>query len=306
MSRFETSDGLSLYYEIHDFGNDSQGAQDRPPQVLICLPGLTRDGQDFRYFVPHVPEIAPGWHVVCLDQRGRGRSEYAQDPMTYSLLQEARDCLALMDHLGLERAAILGTSRGGLVAMTLALMAPQRLSAVILNDVGPDIAPEGMARIFDYLGRRPAARDLDSAAQALERAMAGSFRNVPQGRWREEAETFYTQTDSGLELRYDARLRDALLAQAAALAALDPPPTEGLWPGFMALGDIPCGVIHGAGSDILSDETCDAMKARMPGLHLVHLEDRGHVPFLDEPAALALIGAVLTATPSLPKRPHHD
>ena len=278
MSTFQTADGLALYF-------DESGTPDGTP--VICLPGLTRDGQDFRYLRPHLKD----YRVICLDFRGRGRSQYADDIMTYSVLQEAQDVLALMDHLGLERAAIIGTSRGGLVAMTLAAVALDRLSAVILNDVGPEIAPEGMARIFDYLGRRPAAKTHAKAAASIELALGQDFPGLPRQRWLEDAQTFYDETDDGLALRYDPKLRDALLAQIAALADMPEPPS--LWPGFEALGALPCGTIRGAFSDVLSGETFAEMKARLPQMHMVELPDRGHVPYLDEAAALALIHTVL-------------
>jgi pimeloyl-ACP methyl ester carboxylesterase len=278
MSTFKTADGLELYF-------DESGAPDGPP--VICLPGLTRDGQDFRYVRPHLES----YRVICLDFRGRGRSQYADDFMTYSVQQEGQDVLAMMDHLGLKRAAIIGTSRGGLVAMTLASFALDRLSAVVLNDVGPDIAQEGMARIFDYLGRRPAAKTHAKAAAALELALGADFPGLPRSRWLEDAQTFYDATDDGLALRYDVKLRDALLAQIAAIAERPEPPS--LWPGFEALGALPCGFIRGAHSDVLSAETFAQMKARLPHMRMVELPDRGHVPYLDEATSLDLIHAVL-------------
>ncbi|WP_420005271.1 alpha/beta fold hydrolase [Arenibacterium sp. LLYu02] len=278
MSRFDTADGLSLYYEIH-------GNRDGLP--LICLPGLTRDGQDFRYALPHLGD----YRVILLDLRGRGRSDYAEDPMTYNVVTEAADVVALMDHLGLARAAILGTSRGGLVAMALAGTARDRLSAVILNDVGPDIAEPGLKRIFDYLGRRPSGKTHAQAAKGLEFGLGAAFPGLPRARWLEEAQTFYTETPDGLELRYDARLREAFLAQAEAIAQMEEKPS--LWPWFLAFEGLPVGVIRGAHSDILSGETYAEMQARLPSLQAVELPDRGHIPFLDEAPALALIHAVL-------------
>ncbi|NIZ13586.1 alpha/beta fold hydrolase [Phaeobacter sp. HF9A] len=278
MSHFTTADGLSLYYETH-------GNPDGTP--LICLPGLTRDGQDFRYALPHLS----AYRVILLDLRGRGRSDYAEDPSSYNILTEASDVVALMDHLSLPRAAILGTSRGGLVALAIAGTTPERLSAVIFNDVGPDIDPTGLGRIFDYLGRAPKAKTHAEAALALQQAMAPAFANVAPERWREEVEVFYTQTADGLALRYDTGLRHAMLAQAAALAELDEAPS--LWPWFAALKRLPLGVIRGAHSDILSAKTYAEMQRQMPGMRAVELPDRGHIPFLDEADALALIHDVL-------------
>jgi pimeloyl-ACP methyl ester carboxylesterase len=94
----------------------------------------------------------------------------------------------------------------------------------------------------------------------------------------------------GLALRYDARLRDALIGQAGAGEAPD------LWQMFDALREVPLTVIRGANSDLLSPETLAKMQARHPGLITATVPDRGHVPFLDEPEALAAIHALLDQT----------
>lgn len=274
MSHFTTSDGLSLYY--HESGTPTG-------TPLICLAGLTRESRDFRYFLPH----AQAYRLVTLDARGRGQSD--RDPVftNYNVPREAQDVLELMDHLSLPEAAILGTSRGGMVAMMLAATAKERLSAVILNDVGPVIPADGIDRIMQYVGRRPAAKTHAQAAETLAALMAPAFGDIPAQRWQEEVEAFYDADENGLQLRYDPRLRDALLAQAEA------GPVPDLWPLFMALEGLPCGVIRGANSDVLSHETYLEMQKRLPKMQAVELTNRGHVPFLDEPQSLSLIHSVL-------------
>ncbi|MEK0162413.1 alpha/beta hydrolase [Phaeobacter sp. A36a-5a] len=279
-SYFTSSDGLELAYDDPDFAPQTT-AISRPP--LLCLAGLTRDGQDFRYLRPHIH----GHRLITLDARGRGRSQYADDIHSYSAPREAQDVIELLDHLGIDRVTLLGTSRGGLVAMALAALHKERLAGVILNDVGPEIPADGITRIMAYVGYRPAAKTHEEAASALATHMAPAFPDVPMTRWREEAEVFYTQTRTGLALRYDARLREALLAQAAAGPAPD------LWPLFQSLEGLPCGVIRGANSDILTAETYENMQRRLPDLIAMEVPDRGHVPFLDEPKALALIHRIL-------------
>ncbi|ATG38510.1 putative hydrolase or acyltransferase (alpha/beta hydrolase superfamily) [Phaeobacter piscinae] len=277
LSVFTTSDGMQLAYD----DPDQTGMEGRPP--LLCLAGLTRDGQDFRYLRPHIR----GHRVITLDARGRGRSQYAEDIHSYSVPREAQDVIELLDHLNIDRVTLLGTSRGGLVAMALAALHKHRLAGVILNDVGPEIPADGIARIMAYVGHRPVAKTHEQAASVLAAHMAPAFPDVPMARWREEVEVFYTQTQDGLALRYDARLRDALLAQAAA----GPPPN--LWPLFQSLRGVPSGVIRGGNSDILSADTYQKMQRHLPELLAVEVPDRGHVPFLDEPESLALIHRIL-------------
>ncbi|MCB1311191.1 MAG: alpha/beta hydrolase [Sedimentitalea sp.] len=274
MPHFFTSDGLRLHYEDSGTG-----------QPLLCLAGLTRNGRDFDALAPHVTDL----RLIRLDSRGRWRSDRDPDPMNYTVPREAADAVELLDHLGLGKVTILGTSRGGLIAMMLAASHPARLAGVILNDVGPVVGAEGLARIMDYVGRRPAAQTHAEAASAIKALMEPQFPGVPLAVWRHLAEAQYIQTESGLDLNYDPRLREALEAQF-----VDGPPPD-LWPLFDALAPLPLGVLRGANSDIFEPATLAEMQARHPGLIAAEVPDRGHVPFLDEPQSLAVIRQVLGA-----------
>lgn len=262
MPRFQT-DGLSLYYT-------DQGAG----LPVLCLSGLTRTGADFDYVAPYFLNI----RLIRLDYRGRGQSDWA-NPASYSIVQEAQDVLALLDHLGLSQVAILGSSRGGLIAMWLAVVARQRLLGVALNDIGPEISVAGLEVIKSYLGRDPVQKTWNAAAQARARTLT-RFTGVPESRWLDEVKHHYNQTDSGLELRYDPRLRDAVLATG---------PTSDAWPLFEALTGLPVALIRGANSDLLSAETAAEMRRRRPDMSFADVPGRGHIPFLDEPASLVTL-----------------
>ena len=274
MAFFKTSDGLRIYFE-----ETGSGA------ALLCLAGLTRNSKDFSYFAPHATDV----RLITMDYRGRGQSDYDPDYMNYNVLREAHDVVELLDHLGLEKVTILGTSRGGLIAMALAASNPERLAGVVLNDVGPVIEAAGIAKIMDYVGKRPAAKTYDEAAAALKQIMEPQFPEVSLDVWRRQAEIQFEKTDDGLKLRYDEALRKALLEQSASGATPD------LWLFFEALRDIPTGVIRGANSDVLGAATVEEMHARHPGLISAEVPDRGHVPFLNEPQSLDIIRKILDA-----------
>ena len=193
----------------------------------------------------------------------------------------------MLDHLGLEKAAILGTSRGGLIAMTLAATARDRLIGVCLNDIGPEVAQAGRDRIIGFLGRNPQFADHKAMAAAIPAAMAG-FANVPAARWLEDVARRTLETPQGLTINYDPRLRDATLAAGIG-------PTPDLWPLFDAMNDLPLALIRGANSDLLSVATAAQMRARRPDMIFAEVPDRAHVPFLDEPAALHAIRTWLKA-----------
>jgi pimeloyl-ACP methyl ester carboxylesterase len=244
---------------------------------LLCLPGLTRTMADFTYAKPHLRG-----RIIRMDYRGRGGSSWT-GAATYTLGQEAADALALMDHLGLRRFAVLGTSRGGLIGMVLAQLAPERLSGLCLNDVGPVIERAGIDRIAAYVGRNPAARTFVEFAAALERSSPG-FANVPASRWLEEAQKHAKPAADGLQITYDPALRESFLASMAA-------PVGDAWPLFDACAGVPMAVIRGANSDLLSAATVAEMARRHPGLIAATVPDRAHVPFLDEPQSIAALDA---------------
>ena len=274
MPRFTTSDNVTLHYEDQGEG----------PAVL-CLAGLTRNNTDFTYLVSHMA----GNRLIRMDYRGRGQSEYPEDFMTYTILREGQDAVELLDHLGLETVTLIGTSRGGLIAMALSLTHPGRMNGVVLNDIGPEITPIGLERIMDYVGKTPPFPNLDDAARALMAGHAEGFPGVPLTRWREQAEFMWFDKPGGggVGLRYDARLRDALIRQAGVGEAPD------LWQLFDGLKDLPLASIRGENSDLFSAETQDKMADRHPGMIAAVVPDRGHVPFLDEPEALQAIRALL-------------
>jgi pimeloyl-ACP methyl ester carboxylesterase len=261
MPTFKSNDGLTLHYTDEGTG-----------VPVIALAGLTRNGADFDHVAPHLPV-----RLIRPDYRGRGQSDWA-DYTTYSIVQEATDVLSLMDHLDLDNAAILGTSRGGLIAMVLAATVKDRLIGVALNDIGPVIEPGGLEVIKDYIGRNPAQKNYAAAAQARAKLWT-HFDDVPMARWLAEVTAHYQETPDGLVIRYDPKLRDAVIEAGAQ-------PAPDLWPLFDALSNLPLALIRGANSDLLSVQTADEMTRRRPDMIRADVPGRGHVPFLDEPQAL--------------------
>ncbi|GAA6181180.1 alpha/beta hydrolase [Shimia sp. NS0008-38b] len=277
MPHFTSSDGLSLYYD--DTGGEGP--------VVLCLSGLTRNATDFDYVLPHLKNA----RVIRMDYRGRGQSEWAKDFTTYALPREAQDALELLDHLRIEKTAILGTSRGGLIALTLMDMAADRVTGVCFNDVGPVIQTDGLEVILVFIGRNPIWKSRAEAAEALSTRLPG-FANVPDSRWSEEAAHHFVQTETGLAINYDPKLRNAVLAE------FDPKaPAGDMWPQFEALKGRPLAVLRGINSDILGRETFLEMQARAP-MFATEVADRAHVPFLDEPECLTVLQQWINVLPS--------
>ncbi len=247
---------------------------------ILCLAGLTRASTDFDFVAPHLSHV----RLIRADYRGRGGSQWT-GAASYTVPREAQDALELLDHLGLDQAAVLGTSRGGLIGMMLAATAHDRLLGLCLNDIGPVIERAGLEKIFDYVGRNPAARTMDELVARMPKAMTG-FANVPETRWRAFAERLYIEVQKGLHNRYDPELRTSFLA------AFDGPEVD-LWPLFDACAGLPLALIRGANSDLLSEATAAEMRRRRPDMVYANVPDRAHVPFLDEAESLAALTAWL-------------
>ena len=271
MKFWKSSDGLQLAYQDQGHG----------PAVL-CLAGLTWNSSHFDELIGHLP----GYRLIRPDYRGRGASDRDAEFRNYHPSVEARDAMELLDHLGIDSAIVIGTSRGGIVAMVAAPRYGDRISGIVFNDIGPTIEQEGLARIFDYLGRQPSARTMEDAADALMDAAAG-FDGVPRERWLTEARRRYVVRNGRLRLNYDPKLRDALLERSDE-------PLPDLWQFFGALKDIPLAVIRGANSDLLSAGTVARMRAVQPGLQTLEVAGRGHCPFLDEPECIEFISSFIS------------
>ncbi|MBT8410419.1 MAG: alpha/beta hydrolase [Octadecabacter sp.] len=264
MPFFNAADGTQLYYTDEGTGTP-----------VLALAGLTRNTADFDHVAPHLD-----CRLIRMDYRGRGQSEWA-DPATYSIPQEAADALALLDHLRLDKAAILGTSRGGLIGMFLAATARDRLLGVTLNDIGPDIDEAGLEIIKAYVGRNPAQKTHAEAATFRDAAWT-QFKNVPMNRWLQEVRNHYAETPNGLVIKYDPKLREAVFESGTQ-------PAPDLWPLFEAMADLPLCIIRGANSDLLTAATFNEMVRRRPDADTAEVPGRGHVPFLDEPEALSAL-----------------
>jgi len=279
------ADGTQLY--ARDYGGGGL-------TPAVCLPGLTRNAKDFETIAPRLAETR---RVLALDFRGRGMSGRA-DPSTYRPDQEVADTLAVLDQLGVSRFAVIGTSRGGIVAMVMAARALDRLAGVAFNDIGPRIDAEGLLRIRGYLGGDPQFADWDEAVAALKSTNPG-FPGLSAAEWHAFARRVFREEDGRPRADYDRGLA-AHFPNAEDIAAGK---VAEFWPLFDMLSPLPCLVLRGEHSDLLSPETVAEMQARHQRLAAATIPHRGHVPFLDEDESLAAITDWLAAVDSDAARP---
>jgi pimeloyl-ACP methyl ester carboxylesterase len=274
---FTAPDGLALH------GRDYPASDDATP--ILCLCGLTRNVRDFE---PLASWLAGRRRLITMDYRGRGRSAYAADPMTYRPDIELGDALALLDHLGIERVSLIGTSRGGSIAMLMAAQAPHRLKSVLLNDVGAVIEKAALMRIAGYVGKPLDVAEWPQAVRAIKETNLG-FDTLSEGEWLSFARRLFVEKDGHIRHDYDLRLAQTMPAPQE----IDKQGVPDLWAFFDALAPFPATVLRAEHSDLLSAATVSAMAKRHPRLTAHVIKDRGHVPFLDEADSRAAIEAWL-------------
>lgn len=265
---YSSSDGLQLYGRKYGWDNN-----DHTP--LLCLAGLTRNSDDFDGLAAYLASSDGGSRkVITLDYRGRGKSEYDSNSENYSIFKEAEDVINGLMCVGVQHVNLLGTSRGGLIAMLLAAARPGIMKTVILNDVGPEMSGPGLVRIKRSMSSAKHPTSIEEAAERLEAAYKSYFPRMEKEDWLNEAKTAFQENNGRLELRYDPKLLDTFRAINLDVRL----PT--MWPQFEGLSNLPTLLIHGKLSDFLTDEIVRKMQAKHSKMLVYTSEHEGHAPLL--------------------------
>ena len=255
------------------------------PHVVVCVHGLSRQGRDFDVLAQALVQRAGGaLRVVCPDVAGRGRSDWLKDPMGYQLPSYAGDMLALLAQLH-EQASIaildwVGTSMGGLIGLAICgtpgLPLPVPVRRLVLNDVGPAIEWQALARIGTYLGNTGRFDSVQQAADAMW-AISTSFGPHTPQQWLALSQPMVKPLpEGGFTLHYDPAIavpfrtvteESATQGEAALWQLYDNVQAQTL-------------LVRGAQSDLLSPRTAQAMTGRGPRPRLVEFAGVGHAPTL--------------------------
>lgn len=278
------SDGTQLYYRDYApaCGADKAGI------TVLCLPGLTRSSKDFADLAT---ALSANHRVLCPDLRGRGKSGYAADPMSYVPLQYVKDLKIVLAAAGAKRVAIVGTSLGGILAMTMAGIMREKIAGAVLNDVGPELDPKGIQRIQGYVGKGGPVDSWEEAVQATQAINGAAFPNHTPEQWETMAQELFAERDGKIAPNYDPDISKPFAAGTAA-------PASSMWPFYQALIDLPTLIIRGEMSDILNAKTVDDMLKQYPGAEYLEVPGVGHAPTLRETGVPQRIERFLSAIPA--------
>jgi pimeloyl-ACP methyl ester carboxylesterase len=250
------------------------------PRVVVCVHGLTRNGRDFDALAQ---ALSGRFRVICPDMPGRGDSEWLPDPHDYTFPTYLTALTALLAHADIDAVAWVGTSMGGLLGMAVAAQRNTPVTRLVLNDVGPVLAPAALARIAGYVGLDPEFATF-AELEAHIREVSAPFGALTDAQWTELARTTARQTADGRwKLKYDPGI-------AVPFASANAPPD--LWTLWDAI-QCPTLLLRGAESDLLSRETAAAMRTRGPKARMVEFPGVGHAPMLLSPEQIAPVAAFL-------------
>lgn len=273
---FEMADNIAMRGRFYRGGDKT---------LAICIPGLTRNASDFEDIAPQI--ASTGRDVLTVSLRGRANSDYDPTYLNYFPTTYRDDIIAVLDQVGVKEAVFVGTSLGGIVTMLTNEKAPKLVKAAIINDVGPELASEGIARIAGYVGGdKEPAKDLEEAASRIKAINEVAFPDADEDFWLTFAKRTFKQIDNGAwVLDYDPNI---------ALAMAEAGPAPDLWSAFASLKSKPTLLIHGAISDLLTTPIVEKMREVHPSFDYAAVPRIGHAPTLSEPVAWDAIEALLS------------
>ncbi len=279
---FTARDGLRLYARHYP----APGSTLRP---VLCLAGITRNSRDF-HIVASALSSDPlnARPVYTIDTRGRGRSAHDPNPKNYAVPVEMLDVLDFITLRSLSDVALIGTSRGGIISMVMGAAQPSAIGAVVLNDIGPIVEMDGLARIAGYIGRVPVPHSWADAGRIVRDMNAKQFPRITDAEWVEIARQLFNDTGGRPTPGYDPALSQSL-------SVLDGP-MKPLWAQFESLKRVPVMVLRGENSDILSAATVEEMRRRHPRITAHTVRWEGHAPWLRDAHTINEVAAFLAAS----------
>jgi pimeloyl-ACP methyl ester carboxylesterase len=257
------------------------------PRVVVCAHGLSRQGRDFDSLAA---ALAADFRVVAPDVAGRGQSDWLADAAGYQLPAYAADMVTLIARLNVPSVSWVGTSMGGLIGLALSALPNSPIQRLVLNDVGPTIQPEAIARIGTYLGLPMRWASLDEAADYMLSISAG-FGQHSREQWLALTRPMLKPDGDGFKPHYDPNIAVPFKAMTPEMAAAG---EAALWKAYDAIR-CPTLLLRGADSDLLTKDTALAMTQRGPKARLREFANVGHAPMLVVPEQVDVVREFLLA-----------
>lgn len=258
------------------------------PRVLVCAHGLSRQGRDFDVLAQAMSDV---YRVVCPDMAGRGQSDWLADPAGYQIPKYVADMVTVLARVDARQVDWVGTSMGGLIGLGLASLPGTPVERLVLNDVGPTIQFEALARIGSYLGQPGRWSSVEEAAEYMAKISAG-FGHHSREQWLALTRPMLKAEGDGFVPHYDPAIAQPFKAVTPQIAAAGEAVT---WAAYDVLRCRTL-VMRGAESDLLSRATAEKMTQRGPHARLHEVAGVGHAPTLVSPQQVGVVREFLLAS----------
>ncbi len=262
-------------------------------RVVICAPGLTRNGRDFDLLARR---LAAHCRVICMDVAGRGASEWLPNKADYGFDLYQSDAAALIARAAAPEVDWVGTSMGGIIGILLASQPGSPIRRLVLNDIGALIPWSALSRLKGFVRRHEPFADLEAAERHV-REVCASFGPLNDAQWRHLAEhSVQRQADGRYRLAYDPSIEASLWNGADLDMPIGPGLMRGinLWRNWNAIR-APTLILRGADSDVLPRDVALEMQKHGPQANLAEFAGIGHAPALMSEDQIAAVEAFLLA-----------
>jgi pimeloyl-ACP methyl ester carboxylesterase len=274
-SRYLSCEGREIHFTEWGAGHD---------EAVIAWHGLARTGRDMDELAGHL--ASRGYRVICPDTLGRGLSQWSPQPVEeYCLRFYVKLAVALVDQLGLGRFHWIGTSMGGAIGLRAAATSLRgRIRTLLLNDIGPRLAPAAVERIRGYAGQPPAFATVTELERYF-RTIYEPYGLLTDAQWRRLTESSTRRLPDG---RVTPHYDPAMVQQF-----IHHPTDYDQWEAWDSLAGVPVMCLRGETSDLLEAEVAQAMRERGPKAEVIEIPRCGHAPALNVPEHFALVDRCL-------------
>ena len=266
----------------YDWGNPNA------EQVIVCVHGLSRNARDFDFLAEEL--VSKGARVLALSMAGRGESDRLENPMLYGYPTYVADCLAFLDNFHLRHVNWVGTSMGGIIGMMIAAQGNERIRRLVLNDIGSFLKKEALSRIYGYVSTLPTQFASREEAENYYRTNFAPWGIVEDAHWAHFlTHSTKANADGTHSPLCDPAIAEPLAAISQNYTQVDDINLAEIWDKII----LPTLILRGEDSDILDQETVNAMRRTNPHAHAATIANCGHAPALAAPDQIMRISQFL-------------
>lgn len=241
--------------------------------VVVCIHGINRNKHDFDYLANYLSDN--GFRIIALDVPGRGESDYLDHYSEYSYENYVKILTDFISGLKLEKFSLVGTSMGGVISIILCSRMPERIKALVINDIGPYTDSVTLKILAKYVCNYPVFKDMEEASNYIK-IFLRPLNIRSEEHWKHMIEHSIRRTK---ENTYILDFDPQILINFKNNAGKD----RDLWEMWHQIDKkVSILILRGEKSNMLSKDTALKMLEGRGNIKLIEYENVGHTPSLLE------------------------